>query len=444
MSSKRKLSNFLPSNSSSSGDEDTLDEFDLDKYLQSAETQQNNCSALDRKIEPSNKGMQLLLKMGYTEGSGLGVHGSGRTEPIPMLLKEDQLGLGKREVDENFLSNAPQQRPLTSARIARETEEERLKREADVAKKAALTNELQESIRHFHCELCDKGYKNVRQWDEHERSYEHNHKKRFKEMQANQRTAAFNSGDIDRRREKERKREEKEMRRLGVQAVLSGVPSMKPEPSHAKVLGFKTVGKSDPIPGATLGQSIVLHEPLSGVDITKSPSFRRSGCSTLETGSLPISSSANSASPVIDVSSTRRSPTVNEAPAFLSTAETSPLNPVDWRPNLSKSLHPFLDPSSSSHTKWLSLSPTRSHGAQVRTAPISSFTRGAPHFLPSSSKRSPDRHTLPRQSVEDNRREGKETGEEEETLISGLRVAQGGSVLMGPRKIKIGFTSHPG
>ena len=60
--------------------------------------------------------MQMLLKMGYRLGSGLGLDGTGRPDIIPMTLKEDRMGLGKREIDENMLSNALRQRESSRVR----------------------------------------------------------------------------------------------------------------------------------------------------------------------------------------------------------------------------------------------------------------------------------------------------------------------------------------
>ena len=77
--------------------------------------------------------MQLLLKMGYQAGTGLGLDGSGRVDPIPMSLKSDAMGLGKAEEEETVLSSTSlRTRELESEKIARETAEERLAREVSV------------------------------------------------------------------------------------------------------------------------------------------------------------------------------------------------------------------------------------------------------------------------------------------------------------------------
>ncbi|TPX35309.1 hypothetical protein SmJEL517_g02314 [Synchytrium microbalum] len=53
---------------------------------------------LNKTIDESNKGFQMLAKLGYTKGMSLGVADSllqpARTDPIPIVLKNDRLGIG--------------------------------------------------------------------------------------------------------------------------------------------------------------------------------------------------------------------------------------------------------------------------------------------------------------------------------------------------------------
>jgi RNA-binding protein 5/10 len=42
----------------------------------------------------TNKGNQLLKKMGWTEGSGLGLGGEGRKAPVETLLFAEKAGIG--------------------------------------------------------------------------------------------------------------------------------------------------------------------------------------------------------------------------------------------------------------------------------------------------------------------------------------------------------------
>ena len=46
-------------------------------------------------ISQSNKGYQMLQKLGWTEDSGLGIQEQGRMEPVKTVLKKDRKGLGR-------------------------------------------------------------------------------------------------------------------------------------------------------------------------------------------------------------------------------------------------------------------------------------------------------------------------------------------------------------
>ncbi|XP_018394246.1 PREDICTED: G patch domain-containing protein 11 [Cyphomyrmex costatus] len=50
---------------------------------------------LSSAITSTNKGFEMLMKMGYKPGQGIGKTQSGMTEPISVEVKEDRHGLGK-------------------------------------------------------------------------------------------------------------------------------------------------------------------------------------------------------------------------------------------------------------------------------------------------------------------------------------------------------------
>ncbi|XP_012521549.1 G patch domain-containing protein 11 [Monomorium pharaonis] len=50
---------------------------------------------LSSAITSANKGFEMLMKMGYKPGQGIGKTQSGMTEPIPVEVKVDRQGLGK-------------------------------------------------------------------------------------------------------------------------------------------------------------------------------------------------------------------------------------------------------------------------------------------------------------------------------------------------------------
>jgi hypothetical protein len=53
-----------------------------------------NRAALTRPILADNKGSVMLRQMGWSEGSGLGAQRQGRTEPVPMHIRQRRQGLG--------------------------------------------------------------------------------------------------------------------------------------------------------------------------------------------------------------------------------------------------------------------------------------------------------------------------------------------------------------
>ncbi|KAL4444007.1 hypothetical protein ABPG75_011744 [Micractinium tetrahymenae] len=51
-------------------------------------------AALSQPLGADNKGFKLLAAMGYQQGQRIGKEGTGLAEPLPLLLKQDKLGLG--------------------------------------------------------------------------------------------------------------------------------------------------------------------------------------------------------------------------------------------------------------------------------------------------------------------------------------------------------------
>ncbi|PUU81204.1 hypothetical protein B9Z19DRAFT_1167171 [Tuber borchii] len=66
----------------------------------------------------------------------------------------------------------------------------------------AKTESALQARKTFYCDLCSKGYSRSNEYEAHENSYDHQHKKRFQEMKAMQRDPA----SAERRRERERRR----------------------------------------------------------------------------------------------------------------------------------------------------------------------------------------------------------------------------------------------
>lgn len=145
-------------------------------------------------------------------------------DPVPIDFKyvNSTVGLGKPTEEFEIGSVAGQQRMLNSVRIANESNEETELRLAKVAKEESIKKEVEEMNKSFYCEICDKGYTKISEYENHLSSYEHNHAKRWKELKAQEREQKKKSG-LGPSKIKEKKRDEKELMRI-MQAA--GVPAV--------------------------------------------------------------------------------------------------------------------------------------------------------------------------------------------------------------------------
>lgn len=136
---------------------------------------------METHISENNIGYKLLQKMGWQAGRGLGSQGQGRIDPIRIELKDDSLGVGKaEEYTTTHVSTTAKRKALDSEKQLEETEIQKMEREYQVEKKQAIAQELKEVKKAFHCELCDKQYKNISEYEQHLQSYDHHHKKVWK------------------------------------------------------------------------------------------------------------------------------------------------------------------------------------------------------------------------------------------------------------------------
>ncbi|KAF4572695.1 hypothetical protein EYR36_007205 [Pleurotus pulmonarius] len=227
---------------------------------------------VETKIKSTNKGFAMLASMGWTEGQPLGLSGEGRTEPIPFQVKNDSTGLGKINQDVRMIeTTVSQRRGLDSERQHKESEEQRRIREEAVAKETARSVEISDTLKAFYCSLCDKQFKNVAQYDEHTNSYAHHHKARYRDMQANARIIP--KEELDRRKQKERKREEKELRKM---AAAIGIKM--PKPAEGGLSAVPTAGDSVPI-----------GESSNSAPEQKPTGFKKSGWAAVSSPAAPAS-----------------------------------------------------------------------------------------------------------------------------------------------------------
>ncbi|KAJ3169198.1 hypothetical protein HDU88_000994 [Geranomyces variabilis] len=200
---------------------------------------------MDSHLPDTNVGYQLLLKLGWKRGTGLGATGEGRVDPVRIYVEEGGLGLGKREQLNTYLTETTaNRRMLASEVIAAETEEERLEREARAQRSSTIKEEIKAVTAAFYCSTCNKQYSKISEYETHLSSYDHNHVARLKDMKEATRRGLLPGVVPDkrkRREDKERAREEKEMHRLqlAAEAMSAGrtasaqLPPPPPLPPHS-------------------------------------------------------------------------------------------------------------------------------------------------------------------------------------------------------------------
>ncbi|XP_044466584.1 G patch domain-containing protein 8 isoform X2 [Mangifera indica] len=161
-------------------------------------------ASLDTKLTSSNIGFRLLQKMGW-KGKGLGKDEQGIIEPIKSGIRDPKLGIGKQEEDDFFTAEENIQRKKLDIELE-ETEENVKKREVLAEREQKIQTEVKEIRKVFYCDLCNKQYKLAVEFEAHLSSYDHNHRKRFKEMRE-----LHGSSSRDDRQKREQQRQEREM-----------------------------------------------------------------------------------------------------------------------------------------------------------------------------------------------------------------------------------------
>ncbi|XP_051774836.1 G patch domain-containing protein 8 isoform X2 [Erpetoichthys calabaricus] len=132
----------------------------------------------------------------------------GRTDPIPIILKYDVMGVGRMEMEMDYAEDCTEKRRVLEVE-KEDTEELRQKYKDFAEKEKAIAKALEDMRANFYCELCDKQYQKHQEFDNHINSYDHAHKQRLKELK--QREFARNVSSRSRRDEK---KQEKALRRL--------------------------------------------------------------------------------------------------------------------------------------------------------------------------------------------------------------------------------------
>lgn len=97
-------------------------------------------------------------------------------DPIRALNNIASLGIGKWEEDDAWTDAENVKRKALESEITL-TDEQVKKREQQVEKDKAIKEEVSQITKVFFCELCNKQYKMIREYEAHLSSYDHNHKK---------------------------------------------------------------------------------------------------------------------------------------------------------------------------------------------------------------------------------------------------------------------------
>ncbi|XP_066300114.1 G patch domain-containing protein 8-like isoform X2 [Branchiostoma lanceolatum] len=165
-------------------------------------------ASIFQPIPEDNLGHRLLQKHGWRVGHGLGRKEQGRTDPLPIEVKDDLLGVGRMEMEMEHVEGTTERRKMLEIE-KEETEELRQKYKENAEKERAIAEALKDLKDNFYCELCDKQYYKHQEFDNHINSYDHAHKQRLKDLKARE----FGRNVSSKWRKEEKKRE-KEMRRL--------------------------------------------------------------------------------------------------------------------------------------------------------------------------------------------------------------------------------------
>ncbi|KAL8175693.1 UNVERIFIED_CONTAM: G patch domain-containing protein 8 [Gekko kuhli] len=99
----------------------------------------------------------------------------GRTDPIPIVVKYDVMGMGRMEMELDYAEDATERRRVLEVE-KEDTEELRQKYKDYVDKEKAIAKALEDLRANFYCELCDKQYQKHQEFDNHINSYDHAHK----------------------------------------------------------------------------------------------------------------------------------------------------------------------------------------------------------------------------------------------------------------------------
>lgn len=240
--------------------------------------------------------------------------------------------------------------------------------QAKVATKAEVSAAVQQSLSKFHCDICNKGYANVAQWEEHLLSYGHNHAKRKKEVAMQSRSNKNTADEVNKRREKEKKREQKELERMmkavggpstqtsqatgssstGSAAALSAAPKMPVLPANGEMKKggfFKVATSSQPPPPPTASSStnsVPPPPPPSSSPAPPPPPPPMADAPSPSLGDRARVAPRFTSSAASSLASTWKGPPTIAPVIQAATAQSTQQYARSWKPTAAPALHPLL------------------------------------------------------------------------------------------------------
>lgn len=179
-------------------------------------------------IAATNIGHQMLLKMGWKQGTGLGRAEQGRLDPVGVSEKREMAGLGRMAFELQMAQDTTEHRRLLESEMVvtyapEKVEELKQKWKGEAERAEAIKANLKEVRKVFLCELCNKQYTKVSEYDNHLSSYDHHHTKRLKELR--EREKAQKRGGKKKRAKKEQEREMARITALAAKAQQAKAPT---------------------------------------------------------------------------------------------------------------------------------------------------------------------------------------------------------------------------
>eukprot|EP00882_Tetradesmus_deserticola_P003079 GHRQ01003268.1.p1 GENE.GHRQ01003268.1~~GHRQ01003268.1.p1 ORF type:complete len:397 (+),score=163.19 GHRQ01003268.1:119-1309(+) len=180
-------------------------------------------------IDASNKGFQMLQKMGW-KGKGLGRKEDGLIEPVKAGVEAGvRLGLGKQQEDDKYTAaDSVERRRLEVEIQADEDPDRKRRREAQAEREELIKQDVTQIMKTFYCQVCSKQYSTAMELEEHLSSYDHHHKKRLAEARAMELERTR-----DDRQRKEQRRQQREQQRLEEQIRKAQAAATKQQPAPA-------------------------------------------------------------------------------------------------------------------------------------------------------------------------------------------------------------------